>query len=128
MRFLTLKEILILHNKLIDSSGGSKGIRDFNTLKSALAQPFMTFNGNYFYKSIIDKAVVLGFSLIMNHPFIDGNKRIGHATMETFLYLNGYEINAPQVEQKKVILNLAAGKLNREQFSKWVNNHIVKLK
>ena len=127
MRFLTLKEILILHNKLIETSGGSKGIRDINNLKSAIAQPFMTFDGKYLYESIIDKAIALGFSLIMNHPFIDGNKRIGHAAMEIFLFLNGYELNAKQAEQERIILDLASGKLNREKFAKWVHENAISI-
>jgi death on curing protein len=74
---------------------------------------------------LLDKAVALGFSLIMNHPSVDGNKRIGHAAIETFLVLNGLEISATVDDQEQVILALASGELEREQFVKWLKQHIV---
>ena len=67
------------------------------------------------------------FFLVMNHLFVDGNKRIGHAAMETFLMLNGFEIEASVDEQEKIILDLAAGKLNREDFTAWLNDHIIQI-
>jgi death-on-curing protein len=89
MHYLTLKEILELHRRIIEQSGGLTGIRDMGMLESASAQPLMTFGGEELYPTSIEKASALGFSLIKNHPFLDGNKRIGHAAMETFLVLNG---------------------------------------
>ena len=86
MRQLTLSEVLELHRRIIRYSGGSLGIRDLNAIESAIAQPRMTFDGEDLYPTIVAKAAALGFSLIQNHPFIDGNKRIGHAAMETFLF------------------------------------------
>ena len=74
----------------------------------------MTFGGEDLYPTLVDKAAALGFSLILNHPFLDGNKRIGHAVMEVFLILNGYEISATVDEQEQVILALAAGRMSRE--------------
>lgn len=87
MRYLTVIEVLALHGQVIEQSGGKDGIRDLGLLESAIAQPMMTFDGIDLYVSIVDKAVALGFSLIMNHPFVDGNKRTGHAAMEVFLVL-----------------------------------------
>lgn len=95
MRYLTLSEVLELHRRIVQHSGGSLGIRDLNAVESALAQPRMTFGGADLYATIVEKASAVGFLLIQNHPFIDGNKRIGHAAMETFLVLNGFEISAP---------------------------------
>ncbi|WP_315792135.1 type II toxin-antitoxin system death-on-curing family toxin [Fischerella sp. JS2] len=86
MRYLTLEEILELYQRIIEQSGGSASISHHNGLESAIAQPQMTFAGEELYPSIIEKAVALGFSLIKNHPFIDGNKRIDHAAMEVFWY------------------------------------------
>jgi len=126
MRYLRLREILQLYHRIIEQSGGSMGIRSLSTLESALAQPQMTFGGEDLYPSIIEKAAALAFSLIQNHPFVDGNKRTGHAAMETFLLLNGHEINAPSEEQEKVILQVAAGKLGREEFTAWLRSHVVK--
>ena len=124
MRYLTLPEILHLYDHIISSSGGTHGIRDFGALESALSQPRFTFDQNDLYPDIVSKAAALCFSLIMNHPFIDGNKRIGHAAMETFLILNGYEIDATTDDQEQIILDLAAGKITRQVFATWLKNHI----
>ncbi|MEH1932639.1 MAG: type II toxin-antitoxin system death-on-curing family toxin [Nostoc sp.] len=96
------------------------GIRDLGILESAVAQPNMTFGGEDLYPTIIEKASALGFSLIKNHPFLDYNKRTGHAAMETFLVLNGMEIDASIEEQKRVVLLLAASDLGREEFTEWL--------
>jgi death-on-curing protein len=125
MRYLTLKEVLELHRRLLEQSGGLAGIRDLGALESALAQPLMTFGGEELYPTIIEKASALSFSLIKNHPFIDGNKRIGHAAMETFLVLNGYEIDAPVDNQEQIILRVAAGELEREEFTGWIRGHMI---
>ena len=104
MRFLTLIEVLELHCRVVEQSGGAFGIRDVGLLKSAIAQPHMTFGGEDLYPSLLEKAAALGFSIIMNHPFVDGNKRAGHAATETFLVLNGLEIYASVDEQERVVL------------------------
>lgn len=124
MRYLVLKEILELHRRLIDQSGGTAGLRDMGMLESAMAQPLMTFDGEELYPTIVEKASALGFSLIKNHPFLDGNKRIGHAAMEIFLVLNGHEINAPVDEQEQIILRVASGESGRDEFTKWLRAHI----
>ncbi len=99
-------------------------MRDPNGLESALAQPRMTFGGEDLYPSLVEKAAALGFSLVMNHPFVDGNKRVGHAAMETFLVLNGYEIQASVDDQEEVILRLAAGELDRPTFTAWLRERL----
>lgn len=124
MRYLTLKEALELHRRIIRQSGGAAGIRDLGALESALAQPQMTFDERELYPTTIEKASALGFSLIKNHPFIDGNKRIGHAAMETFLILNGYEIDASVEEQEQIILDVASSKLRRENLTVWLRLHV----
>ena len=96
-------------------------------LESAINQPRLTFNQADLYPDIVPKAAALCFFLVMNHPFIDGNKRIGHAAMETFLILNGFEIEALLDEQEKIILDLAAGKINREAFTNWLNDHVIQI-
>jgi death on curing protein len=124
IRYLTLEEVLELHRLLLGQSGGLGGIRDLGGLDSALAQPQMAFGGQDLYPSLADKAAALGFSLVCNHPFVDGNKRIGHAAMETFLVLNGWELEAAIDEQEQVILRLAAGTLERDEFTAWVQSHL----
>ena len=123
MRYLSISEVLELHDRIMSSSGGSCGLRDLNALESAVNQPRQTFDQKDLYPDIISKAAVLCFSLVMNHPFVDGNKRAGHAAMETFLILNGYEIIASVDEQERVMLELAAGKMSRINFTEWLNNH-----
>ena len=125
MRYLNLGEVLDLHRQIIEQSKGARGIRDLGALESAIAQPRMTFAGEDLYPTIVDKASALGFSIVMNHPFIDGNKRTGHAAMETFLILNGLEINAYVDEQERVILALASGELERDAFTKWLQGSVA---
>ncbi len=123
MNYLTLIEVLNLHRRILEQSTGIFGIRDLGLLESAVAQPPMTFGGEELYPTIIDKAAALGFSIIMNHPFLDGNKRTGHAAMETFLILNGLEINASVDEQEQIILAVASGLLDREAFAQWLREN-----
>jgi death on curing protein len=88
----------------------------------------MTFGGEDLYPTLIEKASALGFSLIMGHPFIDGNKRVGHAAIESLLMLNKMEIQAPVDEQEEVILSLAAGQMDRDSFTEWLRSHVYALK
>ena len=125
MRYLTIGEVVALHRRLIASSGGAAGIRDLGALESALAQPRASFGARDLYPGVIEKAAALGFSLVMGHPFLDGNKRTGHAAMETFLVLNGQELNATVDEQERVMLKLAAGELSRDEFVDWVRAHSI---
>ena len=125
MRYLSLSEVLELHERIISSSGGSHGVRDIKALKSSVNQPRLTFDQKDLYPGIVSKTAALCFFLIMNHAFIDGNKRVGHAAMETILVLNGYEIFAEVDYQEQIILELAAGEITRENFTEWLNKHIV---
>jgi death-on-curing protein len=124
MRHLALAEMLALHRMVIEQAGGSSGLRDLGALESAVAQPRMTFDGADLYPSLIEKAAALCFSLVKNHPFVDGNKRVGHAAMETLLVLNGCEIDASTDEQERLVLSLAAGQLSREDLVEWLREHI----
>ncbi len=123
IRYLTLIEVLELHHKILEQSGGTSGIRDMGLLESAIAQPRMTFGGEDLYPTLLEKSAALGFSIIMNHPFVDGNKRTGHAATETFLILNGLEINASVDEQERIVLAIASGKLEREVFVEWLQQN-----
>ncbi|MBR8838502.1 MAG: type II toxin-antitoxin system death-on-curing family toxin [Stigonema ocellatum SAG 48.90 = DSM 106950] len=125
MRYLTLTEVLELYYRIMEQSGGSAGISNIGGLESAIAQPRMSFGGEELYPTIVEKASALGFALIKNHPFIDGNKRIGHATMEVFLVLNGFEIDAAVDTQERVILQVASGDLGQDEFTAWLRSHIV---
>jgi death-on-curing protein len=93
---IDIELVINLYGILIDRFGGSKGIRDYNALQSAISRPFMTFDKNDLYPSIIEKAAALTESLISNHPFIDGNKRIGFVLMRYYLLENKIDIQATQ--------------------------------
>ena len=123
-RDLSLEEVLELHRLVLEQSGGLGGVRDLGASESALAQPRMAFDGQELYPGLAEKAAALGFSLVCNHPFVDGNKRVGHFAMETFLVLNGVELAAGIDEQEQVVLRLAAGRLKREEFTEWVRSHL----
>ncbi len=110
MRYLIFNEVLEVHRQVMAQSGGAEGLMHLPALESALAQPQLTFDNADLYPSLVDKAAALGYTLIKNHPFLDGNKRTGHAAMEVFLVLNGYEIRAPVDEQERVILSPSGGK------------------
>lgn len=124
-RYLTLAEVLRLHELIIVRTGGSDGLRDLGLLESALGQPRQSFGGEDLYPTLAAKAGALGFSLINNHPFIDGNKRIGHAAVEALLILNGFELSASIDAAESEILAVAAGERTREQFQAWIEAQLV---
>jgi death-on-curing protein len=124
-RYLAFAEVLELHRSVIERWGGACGIRDLGALESALAQPRQSFGGQDLYPDLATKAAALCFSLVLNHPFVDGNKRIGHAAMETFLIVNGHELRVSVDEQERVMLDLAAGELTRDAFVDWVKQHMI---
>jgi death on curing protein len=124
MRFLSLARVLRLHERVIAQSGGASGVRDLGRIQAALDQPRATFDEEELYPTLADKAAALAFSLIQGHPFVDGNKRIGHAAMAVFLRLNGANLVCAVDEQEQVILGVASGELSRRAFTEWVRNHI----
>ena len=124
MRWINLEDVLQLHDWTLDQSGGSPGLRELGALGSALAQPLTTFGGRDLYPTTVFKAAALGFSIVCNHPFHDGNKRTGHAAMETILVLNGLELNTKVDDQECQILILATGALTRDAFITWVEDHV----
>ena len=127
MRFLTLAEVLELQVRLIEQSGGAAGVRDLGGVESALAQPQMTFGGVDLYPTLAEKAAALCFSLVQNHAFVDGNKRIGHAAMETYLVLNGCEIVADVDDSERIILGVASGETSRAELLAWILAHFQSL-
>lgn len=123
MKKLSKKQILMLHTQLIQQTGGSEGVRDYNLRDSALETPFQSFGGDELYPTIQAKAARLGYGLIKNHCMIDGNKRIGTHAMLVFLALNGIELKYMQKELYETILDVAAGKIEYEDLLQWVLNH-----
>jgi death-on-curing protein len=126
-RYLSLAEVLRLHDLIVSQTGGSHGLRDLGLLESALGQPQQSFGGEDLYPSLASKATALGYSLIKNHAFVDGNKRTGHAAMDAFLMLNGFELSATVDESEVEVVAVAAGERTREEFHVWVERHLVPL-
>ena len=123
MKTLSKHQVLLLHSSLIQAFGGSDGVRDEGLLESALAAPFQTFGGEPVYPSIQGKAAQLGFGLIRNHPFMDGNKRIGAHVMLVFLELNGIALHYEQQELIDIILSVASGEIDRKGLLQWILEH-----
>ena len=123
MKILSQRQILLLHSALIEAFGGSDGVRDDGLLESALAAPFQTFDGEPIYPSVQSKAAQLGFGLIRNHPFVDGNKRIGAHAMLVFLELNGIVLRYEQQELIDIILAVASGETGRQGLLQWILGH-----
>jgi death-on-curing protein len=121
---LTKEEILILHEQLIERYGGTHGVRDENLLDSALNAPFQGFGDYEYYPSVVQKAVRLCFGLVMNHPFHDGNKRIGAMALLTTLDLNHLTLKTNSAELSEIILRLAAGSINDETLLCWVQDRL----
>ena len=120
---LTKEQILLLHTQLIETTGGSDGIRDMGLLESALENPFQSYGGEELYPSIQAKAARLCYGLVKNHAMIDGNKRLGCHTMLVFLALNGYEMEYTQKELSDLILDVAADRKQCEDILPWLLVH-----
>lgn len=120
---LTKEQVVSIHSSLIKASGGTDGVRDDGLLESALESPFQTFDGHDLYPSIIQKAARIGYLLVSNHPFIDGNKRIGIHIMLVFLAINGIDISCTQEDLIKIGLSLADDTMTFEELSVWLSSH-----
>ncbi|NLK43077.1 MAG: type II toxin-antitoxin system death-on-curing family toxin [Tissierellia bacterium] len=123
MKRLTKTQILKMHSLLIQETDGSDGIRDEGLLDSALNLPFQSFDGEDIYKTIQAKAARLGFSLVNNHSFVDGNKRIGILAMLVFLEMNGIEIICTDEELIELGLGLADGSISYKDLLNWIIDH-----
>jgi len=127
MRYLALSEVVELHRRLLQLTGGAVGIRDLGALESAIAQSKASFGGVDLYPTLVEKAAALCLALVERHALLDGNKRVGHAAMETFLVLNGAEIDAWVGDQERVMLDPASGRIDRIQLAEWLRPHLKPL-
>ena len=125
MKKLTKEQIKMLHSALVERFGGQDGLRDEGVLDSALNTPFQTFSGSEFYPDLLSKAARLAFGLIANHPFIDGNKRIGTHAMLIFLLLNNVELEYDDDDLISLILGTATGEYDDKTILEWLKNHIA---
>ena len=108
---------------MVEATGGSFGIRDENLLDSALNGIFQTFDGKELYPTKEEKGAMLGYSLISNHAFVDGNKRVGIYVMLTFLEVNGIRIECTDNELIELGLGVAAGEISYDEILDWILNH-----
>ena len=120
---ISQKEAEEIHKLVIEMFGGSHGIRDYNGLESALARPFQTFDNQDLYLNTLLKAASLIESILINHPFIDGNKRTGYVLLRIFLIQNGIDILASQEEKYVFIIGVASGTLKYDQILDWLQKH-----
>ncbi len=123
MKMLNKRQVLLLHEQLIAETGGSSGLRDEGLLESALSAPFQSFAGVDVYPSIQQKAARLGYGLVKNHPFVDGNKRIGAHAMLVFLSLNSIELDYVWNELVEIILQVASGETDCAGLLQWILLH-----
>ena len=126
MKTISLDELLVFHRKIIEKTGGSKGIRDLNLIESALNRAFVTFESKDLYIDIIDKIAAITYGLIQNHGFVDGNKRIGIAVMLFLLKLNELKIRYSQEELIKLGLGIADGLITEENLRNWIRHHEIR--
>jgi death-on-curing protein len=117
---INIEIVKYFHTILIDEFGGSAGIRDLYALKAAIQRPFSTFDGKDLYPTIYDKAAALVESLVKNHAFIDGNKRIGYVMLRFYLIESGYDLSASQTDKYNFIIEISKGNLDFERIKEWI--------
>ena len=118
---LSKEKVLLLHQLIAEETGGGVGVRDVGLLESALNNAYATFGGEELYKTKEEKAASLGFSLISNHAFVDGNKRIGVYVMLTFLEAEGIKINCSNEDVVNLGLSVASGDMKYDEILGWIN-------
>ena len=121
--YLTIPQILFIHARLIDETGGSHGLRELGLLAAASARPQATFGGEELYPDLFSKAAAFMDSLINNHPFLDGNKRTGSAAAGLFFRLNGYGLTATNPELETFVLQVASSRLDVAELAAWIQAH-----
>lgn len=126
IKFLDKETILAFHQDQVKTFGGKQGVRDEGLLESALAQPQQSFGGEYVHKGIYEMAAAYGFHICSNHPFFDGNKRTALVAMYTFLFVNGFHLQADKKSLYAVIIDLANGKLEKEELAKYLKENCKK--
>ncbi len=117
MQFLGLQEVLEIHRDQVTRYGGTAGIRDLDLLKSALGMPGATFNGEFLHTDVYEMAAAYLFHLVKNHPFLDGNKRVGAVAALVFLALNGHDFQAPEDDLAETVLAVARGEIGKSELT-----------
>jgi len=120
IRYLSAEEVIEIHRQGIETHGGSHGILSLDVVQAATQQPRMAFGGQEFYPTIPLKTAAIGYSLIKNHAFVDGNKRVGFTSMKVFLFLNGLHLRCSADVGERMVLDVIQGRLSREQLGSWI--------
>ena len=123
MEYLSVNEVLLLHARLIQFTGGGRGVRDLGRLEAALARPLATFEGAALYPDLWTKAAALMHSLALNHPFVDGNKRTALAATGVFLELNGYVLEASNEGAAAFLIGVASGEADPGEIAAWLHHN-----
>ena len=123
MKYLFPKQVLYLYQRIIHQSGGGIGLRDEGLFESAVYRPQASFGGQDLYPDLFSKAAALGQSIISNHPFIDGNKRVGLEAMRIMLRLNSYDLHAPLAAKYDFVMEIANGKRTEQAIADWLKHH-----
>ena len=123
MKYLYPKQVLYLYQHIIQRTGGTLGLQDEGLLESAVYRPQASFGGQDLYPDLFSKAAALGHSLIRNHPFVDGNKRVGFEAMRLLLRLNGYDIQATINAKVVFVMEIAKGTLTEQDIAEWFKAH-----
>ncbi len=126
--FLTFAEIIEIHNYQIENFGGASGVRDMELLKSALGMPSATFGGTFLHPTIYEMAAAYLFHLVENHPFVDGNKRVGAMAALVFLDMNGIDFEASDEEFTAMVLRVASGKMSKAEITLFLKKHSTEQK
>ena len=121
--FLTSAEIIEIHDYQIEHFGGGEGLRDIELLKSAIGMPSATFGGKYLHPTVLEMAAACLYHLVENHPFVDGNKRVGAMAALIFLDLNGYDFDASDADFTAVVLKVASGEMMKSEISMFLRQH-----
>lgn len=124
MIWVTAEDVIALHSRVIEKSGGIDGLRDRALLEAAVAAPLQSFGGTDFYPSILEKAARLGYGLASNHAFLDGNKRIGALMVQLILKWNGYDLQLQTGELSDAFISIASGSMSEEQLLNWICEHL----
>lgn len=126
IQYLSVEQVLAAHAALIKRYGGSQGIHDQGLLESAVFRPQASAFGQEAYPTLFEKCAVLGYSLIQNHPFLDGNKRTGFAAMHLMLLINGYDLTSTTEKEIAMAENIASGKMHEPEIAQWLKQHSKK--
>jgi len=126
--FLSVEDVLHIHQRVVDEFGGDPGLRDRGLLESAVAMPQSTFAGSFLHKDLSEKAAAYHFHLCSNHPFLDGNKRVAVAAAEVFLLANGHELCASDDELEELTLGVARGNMSKEHVTEFFGKHVKEAK